>query len=503
MGVVHLATGPDGTQVAVKVLRAQVIGDSEARERLAREVSSLQLVHSRWVAEILDADPWGPTPYVVTRYVPGRSLYETVAADGPIRGEDLVWLARGLLEGIRAVHDAGVLHRDIKPSNVLMEGRTPVLIDFGLARVADDPRLTQTGWLLGTPGYLAPEVLYGDDPTEAVDVHAWAGTMVYAATGRPPFGRGPAMAIMDRTRRGEHDLSGIEGPLRTILEEALAPDPVDRPTVAQLMDWMRGQGEDPTAVHQRVGHEALAPGPAPTAVLQEWEGTPVGAVPAAAPPAPLVSPVLEPALPVGGEAPYAPYQPVAEPAAVGAGERSRRAVLWLLLMAAWAMALAAYPWVGSVVLLALVWVVRSSSLAAGRVEMRRAERGARWHDRPRLVLGAPVDLVRAIPSTAVLALWACGLVVAAVLICYAVAAPVAVALTCSGVVVVLALLLGPGAAQVRSPLSRVIVPLAATPRRWLISVLVLVAITGVCAGFAARGADWTPFTHAPFSGLEP
>ena len=70
-----------------------------------------------------------------------------------------------------------VLHRDIKPSNVIMEGRTPILIDFGLARVADDSRITMNGWLLGTPGYLAPEILYGDDASAASDVHAWAATV--------------------------------------------------------------------------------------------------------------------------------------------------------------------------------------------------------------------------------------------------------------------------------------------------------------------------------------
>ena len=111
------------------------------------------------------------------------------------------------------MHSVGVLHRDVKPTNVLMEGRSPVLIDFGLARVAEDPRLTQTGWLLGTPGYLAPEILYGDDATVASDVHAWGATVVFAATGRPPYGTGPVMAIMDRVRRGEHDLSGVPAPL--------------------------------------------------------------------------------------------------------------------------------------------------------------------------------------------------------------------------------------------------------------------------------------------------
>ena len=82
------------------------------------------------------------------------------------------------------MHAVDVLHRDVKPSNVLMEGRTPILIDFGLARVADDPKLTHTGWLLGTPGYLAPEILHGDDASPAADVHSWAATVAYAGTGR-------------------------------------------------------------------------------------------------------------------------------------------------------------------------------------------------------------------------------------------------------------------------------------------------------------------------------
>ncbi|UDY22714.1 serine/threonine-protein kinase [Nocardioides sp. Kera G14] len=476
MGVVHLARLRDGTPVAVKVLRPQVIGDREARDRLAREVSSLQRVHSRWVAEILDADPWGQTPYVVTRYVPGRSLHQVVAEDGPITGEDLTWLARGLLEGIRAVHSAGVLHRDVKPSNVLMEGRTPVLIDFGLARVADDPRLTQTGWLLGTPGYLAPEVLFGDDPTPAVDVHAWAATVAYAATGRPPYGRGPAMAIMDRTRRGEHDLTGVTGPLLSVLESALSPEPAERPTVDQLLDWLRGQVDEPTARHEAL-HDT-AERPAVTRVLETDRRD------------------RAPSRISQGQNPQVAGR-------TGAGERGRRLVLWLILALAWAAGLSAYPWIGSAVLLLVVWLLRSGSIAGARVGAKRAERGARWHDGPRLVLGAPIDLVRALPTTIVLALWAFGMVVATVLLCYAVAAPVAVALLSSGVVVVLSLLLGPGGGQVRSPVARVLKPLAAGMQGWLVTLLVLVAVAGVCGGLAARGADWTPFEHAPFSGLDP
>ena len=216
------------------MLRPHIVGDDEARARLAREVSSLSRIRSKWVAEIVDADPWGPIPFVATRYVPGYSLHDQVQEDGPIGGADLTWLARSLAEGIASVHAAGVLHRDVKPSNVLMEGRTPILIDFGLARVADDPKLTHTGWLLGTPGYLPPEILYGDDATAASDVHSWAATVAYAGLGRSPYGSGPSMAIMDRVRRGDHDLTGLPDALARLVESALDPDPARRPTLDRI-----------------------------------------------------------------------------------------------------------------------------------------------------------------------------------------------------------------------------------------------------------------------------
>ncbi len=233
MGVVHLAQAGDGSRVALKVLRPHIIGDDEARERLAREVASLRRVTSPRIAEVIDADPWGETPYVATRYVPGLSLHEHVRQEGPVRGDDLRHFAAGLAEAVIAVHQVGVLHRDIKPSNVLLEGRSPVLIDFGLARLAEDPRLTHTGWLLGTPGYLAPEILYGDDATTASDVHSWAATVVFAAIGRPPFGTGP---------HGDHGPGPAwrARPVRVPPHApagagCLAPDPADRPGTAEIL----------------------------------------------------------------------------------------------------------------------------------------------------------------------------------------------------------------------------------------------------------------------------
>src|SRR5690349_22389391 len=100
MGVVHLAQRPGGKRVALKVLRPHIVGDDEARQRLAREVNSLSRIRSRYVAEIVDADPWADIPYVATRYVPGLSLHDYVHEEGPIAGDDLYWFAEHLAEGL-------------------------------------------------------------------------------------------------------------------------------------------------------------------------------------------------------------------------------------------------------------------------------------------------------------------------------------------------------------------------------------------------------------------
>ena len=191
MGVVHLGLDSRGRRVAVKVLRPHVAADPHARERLAREVSTLQRVRSPRVAEVLDADTTGDLPFVVTRYVPAPPLDDHVRLAGPLLGSALARLGDGLGEALAAIHAAGVVHRDLKPGNVLMLDGDPVVIDFGIAHVADEVRLTSTGLVMGTPGYLSPEVLDGDPVTQATDWWGWAATMAFASTGRAPFGRGP------------------------------------------------------------------------------------------------------------------------------------------------------------------------------------------------------------------------------------------------------------------------------------------------------------------------
>ncbi|WP_408896213.1 serine/threonine-protein kinase [Nocardioides sp. R1-1] len=546
MGIVHLAQGPDRQRVALKVLRPQVVGDQEARSRLAREVGSLTRVRSPWVAEMLDADPWAEVPYVVTRYVPGFSLHEHVATEGPVSGRDLLWLAGCLAEGLAAVHGAGVLHRDVKPGNVLMEGRTPILIDFGLARVADDIRLTQTGWLLGTPGYLAPEILYGDDATPAADVHAWAATVAYAASGRPPYGRGPAMAVMDRTRRGQHDLAGIESPLAEVLAAALDPEPLERPLLEELLAWLRPQSTRPE----------LAPVPPPGALfpapvsaaddftlplaLAAQGGAPAPAGPATPPTVPEPAPgtqvlptALEPPAPVppttaGPTAPVPPSPPPSPPPSAapdaalarmeeefdqawGAdpawapppkaplGERVRR---WTALGAG-AVALgagfAAAPWMAGAVVVLAVWLLRAGSLATSAVASRRTVRGARWYDGLRWVSTSPWHLVRAVTGTVVLVSWSAGLGAAAGLLGYALALEVPSTLMACGATLGVALWSGPGSSRFRSPVSRLVVPLCRRPVPWLLTCALLLALAGgLGALVAGNGVSWAPWADGPF-----
>ena len=499
MGVVHLARrGPAGQRVALKVLRPHIVGDEEARQRLAREVGSLSRVRSQWVAEIVDADPWAEVPYVATRYVPGLSLHDLVVEEGAITGADLYWLASCLAEGIASVHAVGVLHRDVKPSNVLMEGRTPILIDFGLARVADDPKLTHAGWLLGTPGYLAPEILYGDDATAASDVHSWAATVAYAGSGHPPFGRGPSMAIMDRVRRGQFDLDGLPHDLRQVVAAALAPDPRERPTLEQILAWLR-------PLTTRPGERRTPP---PTAAPHDPYTVPLAlAAQAAADDETDVWPGHNAAEPhTLALTSYGSPEPAA-PAPVPFGERVRRGALLGAAALAAGAGCAAFPWITLTLLLVLVWLLRSGSLAGSARDLRRETRGRKWYDGVQLLLAAPWHLVQSVPGTLLLALWSVGLAVAAALVCYAIATGLPLALFVCGTALTVSLWLGPGGSRVRGPVSRVVNPLAADPRRWVVALLlVLAAAAGL--GFRAdlAGTAWTPADgrpHAEKSSLHP
>jgi len=281
MGVVHLALDPHGRAVAVKVLRPHVAHDPEARARLEREVATLARIRHPRVAPIIDCDLSGDRPFVVTRYIAGDALDDRVDNHGPLPAAELLKLARGLHGALEAIHAVGVVHRDLKPGNVLLDDDgEPVVIDFGIAHVAEDPRLTATGLVMGTPGYLSPEVIEGAAVTPATDWWGWAATLAFAATGRPPFGRGSMNIVLTRVRAGNSDLEGVDARLEPLLSAALSPRPAGRPPAEIVMAALEryaagGFATDVMPVHPGAGGAGTAGsgastrsvGPRHTAVL--------------------------------------------------------------------------------------------------------------------------------------------------------------------------------------------------------------------------------------------
>lgn len=236
MGQVYLGERGDGEVAAVKLIRPELADDPLFRRRFTHEIRALKTVDSPHVAAFMDADPdpaEGP-PWLAVAYVPGPSLREAA----PLPPAVVTTIARGLAEALAAVHAAGIVHRDLKPANVLLTEDGPRLIDFGISRAAGGTQLTLTGQRAGTPAFMAPEEIADDRHTgPAADVFAFGSLLVYALTGRPPFGEGPTdQAVLRRVVEQPPDLSGVTHPrLRDLAERCLAKNPADRPTAEDLV----------------------------------------------------------------------------------------------------------------------------------------------------------------------------------------------------------------------------------------------------------------------------
>ena len=241
MGTVYEALDAEDRSVALKLIHPHVAADPAARRRLAREVSLLHRIKGEGVARVLDAEVDGAEAFVVTELIEGPTLEEDVEAHGPFEPDELSGLAHGLADALAAIHAAGVVHRDLKPSNVMLSPAGPVLIDFGIAQVADDVRLTQTGMVTGTPGYLDPEVISGAEPSPECDWWAWAAVLLFAATGRPPFGQGTMATVLQRVAGGHAQTDGAEESVGVALRSALDPTPERRLGHESVLDVLDGK----------------------------------------------------------------------------------------------------------------------------------------------------------------------------------------------------------------------------------------------------------------------
>ncbi|WP_433352099.1 protein kinase domain-containing protein [Microtetraspora malaysiensis] len=239
-GTVYVGSAVPGQRVAVKLLHPHLAVDKMARARFLSEVEIAKRVALFCTAKVLDSGFVNEQPYIVSEFVDGPSLQESVLNMGPRSEAALERLALNTATALAAIHQADVVHRDFKPGNVLLGPDGPVVIDFGIARALDISRSAITSQVVGSPGYMAPEQLSGGKIGPAVDLFAWGATIVFAATGKRAFNGDSIPAIIRSILLDQPNLDGLDGRLGAIVRACLAKDPARRPTAAEVVDGLRG-----------------------------------------------------------------------------------------------------------------------------------------------------------------------------------------------------------------------------------------------------------------------
>ncbi|MFI1360661.1 PQQ-binding-like beta-propeller repeat protein [Streptomyces sp. NPDC020898] len=310
MGRVYLARSPGGRTVAVKVVRPDLAADADFRRRFRHEVEIARAVSGRYTAPVVDADPDAALPWLATAYVLGPDLTDVVDVHGALPEHTVRALGAGLAAALQEIHAAGLIHRDLKPSNVLLAADGPRVIDFGIARAVDGNRMTQTGVVVGSPGYLPPEQALGQDTGTAGDVFSLGAVLAFAASGRNAFGEGAVShaAMLYQVVHGEPDLTGVPTSLLGLIRACLLKDPTQRPAPAEIVAVLAPQGvagvlndwlpsavastiathaagildlEAPAAVPAAFGHPpTMLDGPATASTPEPGYGTPAGGTPA-------------------------------------------------------------------------------------------------------------------------------------------------------------------------------------------------------------------------------
>jgi serine/threonine protein kinase len=187
-GVVFAAVDARDARFALKLLRPELADDDALRARFVREARLAREIDSKHVAPILQLGESQGLTYLVLPLYEAGSLADRLRASGRLGAEETVNLAAQLARGLEALHERGIVHRDLKPSNVLFAGGdTAAIADFGLARTPDSTRLTLDGQLLGTPHYVAPELIQGFEATPASDLYALGCVLYECVVGEPPF----------------------------------------------------------------------------------------------------------------------------------------------------------------------------------------------------------------------------------------------------------------------------------------------------------------------------
>lgn len=257
-----------GREVAVKeVLFPTEMRPSERRnlyERTIREARTAARLNHPSVVTVFDVAEEDERPWIVMELVPARPLDVVVDSDGPLAPRRAAVIGAQVLGALRTAHAAGIVHRDVKPGNVLVgDGDRVVLTDFGIATVEGDASITQSGMVVGSPAYLAPERAKGERAAPASDLWALGATLFMAVEGRGPFDRESSMAALGAVLTEEPPAAPQAGPLAPVIQGLLVRDPRQRMTagdVATLLDGVAA-GVGPWVI------KAPAPAEAATAVF--------------------------------------------------------------------------------------------------------------------------------------------------------------------------------------------------------------------------------------------
>lgn len=245
MGRVYLGQSATGRRLAIKVIYAGLADDPVFRRRFAHEVAAARAVNPLFTAAVVDADPEAATPWLATTYIEGPNLEQFVRERGPLTPAAVLTLAAGLAEGLASIHRIGLVHRDLKPANVLLDDDGPHIIDFG---VALDPKATRvtTSLMVGTPSYMSPERIHGEDASPAGDIFALGAILVYAATGKNLVSSGTVYEQIVQIVTRRFDLSAVPSQLRPLVVRCLSDQQKDRPTAAELARSLVASGVRPS-----------------------------------------------------------------------------------------------------------------------------------------------------------------------------------------------------------------------------------------------------------------
>ncbi|MCG3044116.1 serine/threonine protein kinase, partial [Streptomyces sp. S1A] len=277
-GAEAAVAGHPGETVAIKVLKEELASDPDVVMRFLRERSVLlRLTHPN-IVRTRDLVVEGELLALVMDLIDGPDLDRYLRQNGPFSPVAAALLTAQIADALAASHADEVVHRDLKPANVLLAGSEddpaglrPMLTDFGIARLADSPGLTRTHEFVGTPAYVAPESAEGRPQTSAVDVYG-AGILLYElVTGRPPFGGGTALELLQRHLTEEPQRPGnVPLPLWTVIERCLRKNPGERPSAENLARALRTVAEGigvhatPAQAEAAMGVAALlGPDPSP------------------------------------------------------------------------------------------------------------------------------------------------------------------------------------------------------------------------------------------------